>query len=141
MGGEGGGGIPEIQDLVFSIAGGIHPFQRGVCIQKALLGLHAGIVHHGGGHPEGGPLVEGADLHSGIFQHLVGDFFAPAGVDVELSFENMGHAKRSDPGLIALAGGEVENTGVLQKFINFLHDNILLNGFQGLAHIAPAPGL
>ena len=91
-----------------------------------LLGGDIVVPHGGGGYPEPALPVEGAQLHLGISQHLLGHVLGEAGLDIEPVLENVDGAEGAHPGLVAVHGGQIVSAAFFQKIIDLLHDKTSL---------------
>lgn len=118
-GAEGGDGVLQVQHLGVGVVLVVHGAQVGVLIQHGLLGLHAVILHQFGSNAQPHAVLEGAYLALRVGGQLLGHRLGLAGLDVQFALEDVCGAERADTGLVALYGGQIVNTGGLQKFIYF----------------------
>jgi len=124
---EGSLGVLEVEDLGVAVVLIVHIPQTGVGVQHGLPCFYPVILHQLAGDPHPNAIVESADLRLGIGHQLPGGRLDLAGLDVQLALKNVGCAKGSHPGLIALHGCQVINAGFLQKFTNPFHIVLLLD--------------
>ena len=111
---ESGSSVLEIERLGIVVILIIHSPQIGVGIQHGFLSFDPVILYQFTGNANPGTLMESRDFHLGVSHDLLRTGFDLAGLDVQLTIENVGGAKRTDTGLITFHRCQIAYTGILQ---------------------------
>ena len=119
-------GVFQIQHLGIVVVLIVHGAQVGVVVQHGFFRFNSVVLDQFSGDTQPYAVFESAEFTLGIGGQLFGYWLGFSGLDVQLSFKDVGSAEGTDTGLVALDCGQIIRTGRFQKFTYFLHENTSL---------------